>query len=426
MHTTDWNLIMGRAAPLVLISATLAMLPALVLGQGSAAPRPAGVVPVPAGQIPGTEVPFRLVKQHIMLDVTVNGSRPLAFILDTGDTFGIVDLDVARELGLGLTGDVAVDGIGSKAAASRQVAGATYGLPQLPGFKGPIVIAMPLHNLLSNRLGEDLDGIVGGDFIRKFVVEIDYAAGKVILHDKDAFSYTGPGESLPLEYDQERQPVVRAEVTPVGGKPLSGRFKIDTGAQHAIALHSPFVAKNALPGEGVPTIDDMRTGGVAGESSSKVARLSELKIGSFKFERPIALFASDKSGAFANGSLQGNIGAAILARFRVFLDYSHNRMILEPASTFHDPFDRAFAGMGIEAEGKDHKTFVVKYVQAKSAAADAGVAPGDVIRGIDNRPAAGLTLTEIFDQLQQPVEVRLLLGRGEREVPVTLTPRRLE
>jgi hypothetical protein len=371
------------------------------------------------------KIPFKLVKQHIIVNATVNGSRPLSFILDTGDTLGIIDLDLARELGLKLTGDVAVDGIGSKAAASRQVQGATYLLTGLDGRPQPIVLAIPLHKLLSSRLGQDMDGIIGGDFMRQYVVEIDYAASVVTLHNKDTFTYAGPGESIPLEFDKEGQPLIRGQVTPVGGKPIPALFKLDTGAQHAVALHGPFVREHNLPGD-IPSIDDMRTGGVGGESSSKMARLDELKIGKLAFHRPQALFAFDTEGSFGQKAFQGNIGAHILTRFRVFLDYSHKRVILEARPGYADPFDRVFAGLGVEAEGKDYRTFRVKFVQANSAAAAAGVQPEDVIAAIDDKPAATFSLSELMDQMQKPATFRLTLRRGEQDLHASITPRTLD
>ena len=51
------------------------------------------------GQQPAS-IPFELINRHIALPVAVNGSKPLTFLLDTGDQFAVVDLDRARELAL--------------------------------------------------------------------------------------------------------------------------------------------------------------------------------------------------------------------------------------------------------------------------------------------------------------------------------------
>jgi len=56
----------------------------------------------PAVQSSPITIPFELANRHIMLKIRVNESRPLAFVLDTGDKYAIIDLDRAREIGLKL------------------------------------------------------------------------------------------------------------------------------------------------------------------------------------------------------------------------------------------------------------------------------------------------------------------------------------
>ena len=92
---------------------------------------------------------------------------------------------------------------------------------------------MPLGRLAS-RFGHDFDGIIGSDFIKQFVVEIDYQAQVLRLHDKEALRYSGPGESLPIQLDGQGHPLIDAEVTPLGGAPLKGKFVLDIGSGGAL------------------------------------------------------------------------------------------------------------------------------------------------------------------------------------------------
>ncbi len=57
-------------------------------------------------------IPFELVNEHIMIRAQVNGPRPLSFLLDTGDKYGIVDFELAKELGLPLGDNISVRGEG--------------------------------------------------------------------------------------------------------------------------------------------------------------------------------------------------------------------------------------------------------------------------------------------------------------------------
>ena len=62
----------------------------------------------------GVTIPFELVNRHVVIQVKVNNSRPLSFVLDTGDKFAIIDLERAKELGLTLQGQLRVGGAGSE------------------------------------------------------------------------------------------------------------------------------------------------------------------------------------------------------------------------------------------------------------------------------------------------------------------------
>lgn len=66
-----------------------------------------------AVQSAAVTIPFEMVNRHIVLKAQVDNSRPLSFVLDTGDQFSIINLDRAKELGLKLQGEVRVGGAGS-------------------------------------------------------------------------------------------------------------------------------------------------------------------------------------------------------------------------------------------------------------------------------------------------------------------------
>ncbi len=165
----------------------------------------------------GATIPFELVNKHIILKIKVNKSRPLSFVLDTGDQFAIIDLDRAKEMKLNLRGQVRVGGAGAATQMGAFVQDASFTISELPGFSQPVTMALPLGGL-SSRLGQDFEGIIGSEFIQQFVVEIDYQARVLKLHDKDRFVYSGNGESIPIQLNHGH-PILEAEVTPFGSEP---------------------------------------------------------------------------------------------------------------------------------------------------------------------------------------------------------------
>jgi hypothetical protein len=369
-------------------------------------------------------LPFELVTGHIIIQASVNDSRPLSFILDTGDKFGIIDAERAKELGLTLGTAVPVHGVGPLPTSGARVEDAAFRVAGLPGFSQPVTLAIPLSDIAA-RLGHAVDGIIGADFISEFVVELDYEARVVTLHDKRTFAYRGPGQVLPIRLNSSGHPIVSGSVTPVGGDPIPAEFTFDAGSGGALALHSPFLDAHHLPKPALPTVRAVGHGGTGGSSAGRIGRVSALTVGRFTLRDPLTLFSEDRAGAFAGTDSQGNIGQKIIGRFRVFLDYGRARVILEATDALDDPFDAASAGLRIDASGPDYRTFSVADLLEAAPASEAGLKKGDVIISIDGRPASELTLTKIYEMFERPLAYKVTIRRGADTLAVTVTPRRL-
>jgi hypothetical protein len=149
----------------------------------------------PAGQ--PIEIPFRLVENAIWLEVRVNNSRPLNFILDTAATTDVVNRRVAEELNLPLFAmrtrpNVAGDGVTSVAfAPDVQIAVGDA------NYLNPRIGVVPLDSI-SRTFGEVFDGALGYDLLSRWVVTIDYQQHKLVLHSNAAFDYRGSGLTIPL------------------------------------------------------------------------------------------------------------------------------------------------------------------------------------------------------------------------------------
>ena len=369
-------------------------------------------------------IPFELVTRHIVVKVKINDSRPLSFVFDTGDKVGIVDTDVAKELGLKLEGQLRVGGAGADTLPGSYVREATWSLPGLEGFSQPISIAIPLGRMAA-RAGHDFDGIIGSDFIKQYVVEVDYQNRVLKLHDRDKFAYAGAGESIPIQLNPMGYPLLDGEVTPTNGESIKGKFVLDLGSSGSLVLMGPVVKQRNLLGNGMKTIKAIGVGGAGGQSNGQIGRVRSLQIGKFTITNPITLFSEDKAGAMASTQIVGNIGQLIAGKFKVFLDYNRNRIILEPNSTFNQAMDRATAGMVLTTEGKDYSTVRVTDVLENSPAAEAGIQKDDIVVSIDGKPAAELKATRIAEMFERPLTYKVTIRRGEQTLQIPITPKKL-
>ena len=75
---------------------------------------------------------------------------------------------------------------------------------------------------------------------------------------------------------------------------------------------------------------------VGGEFSARLGRVPAVKLGGFLVSNPLTQFSQNTSGIFATPGLAGTIGAQMLERFTVILDYPHMEMILEPNEHFDE------------------------------------------------------------------------------------------
>lgn len=191
-------------------------------------------------------------------------------------------------------------------------------------------------------------------------------------------------------------------------------------------LSSPYANEHALASRisgGICTVAGV---GVGGPSYGLAFRARALSLGSVSVERPVALLSSDTAGAMSDGSLAGNVGAAILRRFVVTLDYPHARMFLKPivpAPPTLDGYDQSGLRLSRSAKG----TVITDVVEA-SPAALAGVRASDVVLTVDGRPAAERTVDEIRSLLRDQApgtQVRLGLRRSGKAAEVTLILRPL-
>ncbi len=367
------------------------------------------------------KIPFELYANVILLRARVNNSAPLWFLLDTGANGCLIDSRHARPLGLKRLGAVDIKGMGGSVNGSY-LAGANFGLPGVRVF-GRKVFSMPLGPLFA-RFGRRVDGVIGYDFFKLFVVEVDYAAKTINLYDPRSYEYRGAGEVVPFTL-REGHPYARVRLGFEGHAPVEGDFEIDTGSDGSLSVNRPFAEKHRLL-ELLPDASAAKTGaGAGGETSYVESRVREIGLGRFTFERPVVTFSRDSEGEGASAKSDGQLGGEIFRRFRVVFDYSRGRMILEPNANFSDPFGADSSGLDIVAEGRDLRTFTVNAVEPGSPAAEAGLREEDVIVAVDGRPAADFDLdqlTRLF--MQAGREYELTVRRGRETLNLKLRLRR--
>jgi hypothetical protein len=326
-------------------------------------------------------IPFELGnpdRGHIVIVARVNGSRPLHMIFDTGGS-NVLTPEVAKEIGLHGSGAIAGGGAGEEHVSFQLAGGATLSIGGATMKEQQFVI-LPLPQADVHESGRfTVDGIVGYEVLKNFVVSIDYVNKRLTLTQPNAFRYTGGGTGI--SFKSATIPVIPVTI---GG--VTGPFMVDTGNGFYNTISKTFVQSNNLPVEASPVVVQS-SGNVGGAIRSPLARLQSVKIGPYTIARPVFEVTNTKSGALAGTAFAGNIGAAILSRFDVTFDYANSVIYLKPNANFAKPFVGTIDGMSLFRP--DAATLEVSYVNPKSPAAKAGLRAGDrivAVEGVTVRP----------------------------------------
>jgi Aspartyl protease/PDZ domain len=366
-------------------------------------------------------IPFDFDSAHIILKVSVNGRPPLGFILDTGADENCIQSTRLADFGLTTYAKSAATGGGGETEYGY-AKGATFTLPGVTVRDQHVAVVDQTG--LERALGVPLGGLLGYDFLSRFVVEIDYAKKLMTLHDPARFTYSGPGAVVPVVFDHGI-PHTDGTIT-VAGRDLPAYLVIDFGAAETMTLTSPFVKEHDLLAL-AQTNAQVNAPSLANQFFSQTnvrGRVERLALGAPPLVAesiPINL-SRNTSGAYASPNFAGTVGQGIDRRYHVFLDYARSRVIFEPTAEARQPFpEKQTYGLTLLASGDDLRTYTVSAVRPGSPAEADGLQKDDVVTRFDDRAASGFTLSELRAWLNRSGErhrFEVKRGGGTVTIPV--------
>lgn len=368
-------------------------------------------------QTPTKSIPFELFGDHIIIQLSVDGSDPLDFIFDSGDGITVIDEEIADQLHLVKEKVILNQGTvtGSLIKHNKLEIG-DYLLE-----KNIKVYSTDLDHL-EISLGRDFDGIIGYDLLHHHAVRIDYDNMKFEIYEHG--QHPKKGEAIPFKLNTAI-PTIKGNVVLNNGEPHPGTFFVMTGAGTTLDFNSPYAEEYDVihkTGEHyfyyVKSISEDETKHYEGMVKS-------FTFGKQKFEDlPIGI-SQAKSGTQAHEKVSGILGNKILSRYNVIFDLPAKLIYLEKNKKFDDHFTVNCSGIDIQLS-KDKKKVLIHQVFEGSVAEAVGIKEGAELISIDGKEAlSDVNFPQIQKLLVQPgksVKLEIAQDGEEKSVNLALKP----
>ena len=370
--------------------------PLVVDADGSTEPnRPSPVPSAPAprdqNEAAGVTAEFQIPPEPapILLPVTFDNRR-LLFLLDTGCTSTVFDVSLRDRLG----------------APKKFVRAETAGNPVITQLfeapearlgpfslrnSGPAAVAdLKMPGLI---LGKEISGIVGINFLKDLILQIDFDSGRLALLPPSTAPEAEWGRPLPMTFDRHGMPRITATVL----ESIPVEFVIDTGLNGTgvikVEIFDKILAELKL--KTVPIL--AATAG--GSATGREARIPSLKVGPFEYRDLI----------IGDGPMN-HLGLGLLARHRVTFDFPNNTAYLKKSKGFNRIDESDMSGVHLlRIEGRT----VVYSLDAGSPAQKAGLKAGDVILEFNGHDSNTLETWQI-EKLKRSGHGKALILRIER------------
>jgi hypothetical protein len=321
--------------------------------------------------------------KRIFIPAKING-HDAEVLLATGLPIPDIDKTFATSLGLPIKEAPPTGSSGKKPTESITSLQIQIGNLTLPNTGAAVID----FTSLAKRIGHPLPVLLGDAAFGTLVVDIDFARHRIAFRDPAA--QTKPAGSVEV-------PLIRAEnehLVPVSieGAPAA-QFELGLGNSGEMLIYQSYYdAHKLLAGR---TTSKRQAAGTGGFVIEDVACLHKAEFAGVTFSDMPAAFIPASVAGTASDVIAGDLGLPVLTRFRLIIDYPHDRLYAIPyADAARAPLAKDRLGLTLE---KDESGFAVQFVAPNSPAQAAGFKAGEKIAKISGKPGAAFSQTQAAD-----------------------------
>ncbi|MDG5492787.1 aspartyl protease family protein [Psychroserpens sp. SPM9] len=298
------------------------------------------------------KVRFQLINNQIILPVEINGVK-LSFLLDTGVSkpilFNITNTD---SLQINNVETIFLRGLGGgESVKALKSQNNFFKIGNAININQDIYVVFDQHINFTPKLGVPVHGIIGYDVFKNFVVEINYKSGYLKLHRQDSYKYKTckKCETFNLSFFNNK-PYIDVDVK-LDEKLIPVKLLIDTGSSDALWLFEN--DSLGITTEYYNYFHDFLGRGLSGNVHGNRSVVKSVKLKSFELNAVNVAFPDSTSISFARKikDRNGSLGAEVLRRFNLIVDYENSKITLKKNSNFKADFHYNRSGIVVEQLG---------------------------------------------------------------------------
>jgi hypothetical protein len=376
-------------------------------------------------------IDFKLINNLILIPVLVNDT-PLNFLLDTGASSTVIfSFEETEEIELYNYTIIKLRGLGKgEPVDALKSVGNNIQIGRAKSTNQTIYVVFDGALNFSARLGYPVHGIIGNDFLKDFVVEVNNVREQIRFYFPEHHKMRNCRRCVKKELVfQADKPYVIASFKE-GEVEMEVNLLIDSGSGDGLWLFENSHEDIILPED---SFEDYLGLGINGNIYGKRSKVESLMLADFELKNVNTSYPDiDFLDVLKDmGNRNGSLGGEILKRFNWTIDYTNKQIQFRRNRYFRDPFHYNMSGLTLQQGGftlvrersgvrpdpyglNQSKTlpvfnvnlstnvqlslkqlFEVVELRENSPAYLAGVQVGDEILEVNNKPAYQYTLNEI-------------------------------
>ncbi len=364
------------------------------------------------------DIPFEYVNNFIVVKLIFNRTFPLKFIFDTGAEHTILTKrEITDLLQVNYLREFKVMGADMKTEMTAYLANDIHlKINNIIFFNHSILVLEDDYFRFDEFAGVNVQGILGADLFRRFIVKINYHRKVITLYDPRYFSPPKDFREIPIELKRNKPYLFADALFQEQQEESNIKLLVDTGASLSLLLHTDSDSSFHLP----PNVILSNIGmGLGGFLEGYMGRIKMLDMSKYELNNVITNFQDtnpDIDPEYLNHR-NGIIGNQLLYRFTIIIDYVKSKMYLKPNKHFDEKFQYDKSGISLAASGVNLNNYTILYLVPNSPAAEAGLQKGDELKKINGWPVSFFSLEDMNKKLRKKTgkQIKLVIHRnGER------------